>query len=255
VTALSAGDVVLLLAAGLGAGTVNGVAGGGTLVSFPALLATGMPALQANVTSTAGIWPGYLGGVAGFGSEVREQPRRRLGLLSGAAMAGAVIGSVLLLVTPAGAFKTLAPYLVLAACVLFAVQPLISRRVTAPLGEVTDGHVGIAAAGTFLGSVYGGYFGAGLGVMLLALLALTVPDDLVRTNGLRAVLSLVVNLVAAAVFLLAAHVAWADAGLLAGSSLIGGYFGARLARRLPPMVFRVLVVALGLVTSARLLAG
>jgi uncharacterized membrane protein YfcA len=247
VTALSAGDVVLLLAAGLGAGTVNGVAGGGTLVSFPALLATGMPALQANVTSTAGIWPGYLGGVAGFGSEVREQPRRRLGLLSGAAMAGAVIGSVLLLVTPAGAFKTLAPYLVLAACVLFAVQPLISRRVTAPLG--------IAAAGTFLGSVYGGYFGAGLGVMLLALLALTVPDDLVRTNGLRAVLSLVVNLVAAAVFLVAAHVAWADAGLLAGSSLIGGYFGARLARRLPPMVFRVLVVALGLVTSARLLAG
>jgi uncharacterized protein len=255
VTALSPGEVVLLLAAGLGAGTVNGAAGGGTLVSFPALLATGLPALQANVTSTVGILPGYLGGVAGFRSEVREQPQRRLRLLSGAAMVGAAIGSVLLLVTPVSAFKTLAPYLVLAACGLFAVQPLISRWVKARLGDVTDGHAGIAAAGTLLASVYGGYFGAGLGVMLLSLLALTVPDDLVRTNGLRAVLSLVVNCVAVAVFLVAAHVAWADAGLLAGSSLVGGYFGARLVRRLPPMVFRALVVALGLVTSARLLAG
>jgi uncharacterized membrane protein YfcA len=255
VTGLTAGDVVLLLAAGLGAGTVNGVAGGGTLVSFPALLATGMPALQANVTSTVGIWPGYLGGVAGFRSEVREQPRRRLGVLSGAAMVGAAVGSVLLLVTPVGAFKALAPYLVLAACLLFAVQPLISRWVKDRLAEVADGHLRVAAAGTLLGSVYGGYFGAGLGVILLALLGLTLPDDLVRTNGLRAVLSLVVNCMAAAVFLVAAHVAWPDAGLLAGSSLVGGYFGARLARRLPPIVFRVLVVVLGLVTSARLLAG
>jgi len=250
-----AGDVVLLLAAGLGAGTVNGVAGGGTLVSFPALLATGLPALQANVTSTIGIWPGYLGGVAGFRAEVRQQPSARLGALSGAAAVGAVVGSILLLVTPVDAFKDLAPYLVLAACLLFAVQPLVSRWLKARLEGIADGHVGLAAAGTMLGSVYGGYFGAGLGVILFALLGLLLPDDLVRTNGLRAVLSLVVNFVAAAVFLVAAHVAWSDAGLLAGSSLVGGYFGARLARRLPPLVFRVLVVTLGLVTVVRLLAG
>jgi len=255
VTTLSAGNVVLLLAAGLGAGTVNGVAGGGTLVSFPALLATGLPALQANVTSTVGIWPGYLGGVAGFRSEVRAQPRDRLAALSGAAVVGAVAGSVLLLVTPVAAFKLLAPYLVLGACLLFAVQPLISRRMKERLTADAGGHLRLAAVGTALGSVYGGYFGAGLGVVLLALLGLTVPDDLVRTNGLRAVLSLVVNCVAAVVFLLAAHVAWSDAGLLAGSSLVGGYFGARLARHLPPVVFRVLVVLLGLVTAARLLAG
>jgi hypothetical protein len=252
---LPAGDVVLLIAAGLGAGTVNGVAGGGTLVSFPALLAIGLPPLQANVTSTIGIWPGYLGGVAGFRSEVREQPRARLRTLSGAAAVGAGVGSVLLLVTPVGAFKTLAPYLVLASCLLFALQPLISRWVKERLAPAADGRIGLAAVGTLLGSVYGGYFGAGLGVMLFALLGLTVPDDLVRTNGLRAVLSLVVNCVAAVVFVVAAHVAWPDAGLLAGSSLVGGYFGARLARRLPPMVFRVLVVTLGLVTAARLLAG
>lgn len=254
-TALPAGDVVLLLAAGLGAGTVNGVAGGGTLVSFPALLATGLPALQANVTSTVGIWPGYLGGVAGFRSEVRQQPRRRLRLLSGAAVVGAAVGSVLLLVTPVSAFKSLAPYLVLASCLLFATQPLISRLVKERLAAVSDGHLGLATVGTALGSVYGGYFGAGLGVVLLALLGLTVPDELVRTNGLRAVLSLVVNCVAALVFIVAAHVAWSDAGLLAGSSLVGGYFGARLARRLPTVVFRVLVVTLGLVTAALLLAG
>lgn len=254
-TALSSGDIVLLVAAGLGAGTVNGVAGGGTLVSFPALLATGLQPLQANVTSTLGIWPGYLGGVAGFRSEVREQPRRRLVVLSAAAIVGATGGSVLLLETPGSAFKAIAPYLVLSACLLFAVQPLVAGWVKRRLSSLADGHVGIAAAGTLFGAVYGGYFGAGLGVILLALLGLTLPEDLVRTNGLRAVLSLMVNTAAAVVFLIAAHVAWDDAGLLAGSSLVGGYFGARVARRLPPLVFRLLVVGLGLATAARLLVG
>jgi uncharacterized membrane protein YfcA len=113
----------------------------------------------------------------------------------------------------------------------------------------------VATAGTVLSSVYGGYFGAGLGVILLAVLGLTLPDDLVRTNGLRVLLSLAVNFSVAVLFMAAAHVAWTDAGLLAGSSLIGGYVGARVARRLPVSVFRVLVVTLGLVTAARLLAG
>jgi uncharacterized membrane protein YfcA len=138
---------------------------------------------------------------------------------------------------------------------LFAVQPLVAGWVKRRLSSLADGHVGIAAAGTLFGAVYGGYFGAGLGVILLALLGLTLPEDLVRTNGLRAVLSLMVNTAAAVVFLIAAHVAWDDAGLLAGSSLVGGYFGARVARRLPPLVFRLLVVGLGLATAVRLLVG
>ena len=144
---------------------------------------------------------------------------------------------------------------VLAACALFVVQPVVGRWLKARVTGAERGHLRVAAAGTLLGSVYGGYFGAGLGVILLALLGLTLPDDLVRTNGLRAVLSLVVNLAVAIVFLAAAHVAWPDAALLAGSSLVGGYLGARAARRLPTAVFRVLVVTLGLVTAARLLAG
>ncbi len=249
------GQVLLLVLAGLGAGTVNGVAGGGTLVSFPALLAVGVPALQANVTSTLGIWPGYLGGVAGFRSEVRQQPARRLLTLSSVALVGATGGGILLLLTPSSAFKAVVPYLVLAASGLFAVQPVLTARLRRKGRASGEGSLPLAAAGTLLGSVYGGYFGAGLGVILFALLALTLPDDLVRTNGLRAVLSLTVNTAAAVVFLVAAHVAWGDAGLLAGSSLVGGYAGARLARRLPPLVFRVLVIALGLLTAGRLLAG
>jgi uncharacterized membrane protein YfcA len=251
---VNGGDVALLVAAGLGAGTVNGVAGGGTLVSFPALLAVGLPALQANVTSTIGICPGYLGGVAGFRAEVRDQPRARLALTA-PAVVGAVAGGILLLVTPSSDFRAMAPYLVLAACGLFAVQPVVGRWLKARVKRPDEGHVRMATMGTVIASVYGGYFGAGLGVILLAVLGLALPDDLVRTNGLRALLSLAVNFSVAVVFLIAAHVAWTDAGLLAGSSLVGGYFGARVARRLPVPVFRVLVVTLGLVTAARLLAG
>jgi len=251
---VNGGDVALLVAAGLGAGTVNGVAGGGTLVSFPALLAVGLPALKANVTSTIGICPGYLGGVAGFRAEVKDQPRARLALAI-PAVVGAVVGGILLLITPGGDFRAIAPYLVLAACALFAVQPVVGRWLKTRVAGTERGHLRAATAGTLLASVYGGYFGAGLGVILLAILGLTLPDDLVRTNGLRALMSLVVNFAVAVVFLAAAHVAWEDAGLLASSSLVGGYLGARAARRLPPALFRVLVVALGLVTAARLLAG
>ncbi len=135
---LSTADALLLVAAGLGAGTVNGVAGGGTLVSFPALLAVGLPALPANVTSTVGICPGYLGGVAGFRAEVRSQPRRCL-LLSVPALAGAVAGSILLLVTPQSAFRSLVPYLVLVACALFAAQPFVARRLARRAGRARQG--------------------------------------------------------------------------------------------------------------------
>lgn len=212
------------------------------------------------MTSTVGIWPGYLGGVAGFRREVGAQKRRSL-LLSPAALVGAVVGSVLLFVTPEKDFSLAVPYLVLLACLLFAVQPLVTRRVRArsESGGEPSQKRGLRAAaaqgGTFLGSVYGGYFGAGLGVIFLAILGLVLPDELVRTNGLRALLSLVVNTAAALVFIAHGDIAWGDAGLLAVTSLLGGYLGAHVARRLPPVAFRLLVLCLGLATAAKLLAG
>lgn len=246
------------MVAGLAAGTINGAAGGGTLASFPALLAIGLPALRANMTSTVGIWPGYLGGVAGFRREVSAQRQRAL-LLSPAAVLGAVAGSILLFVTPGKDFSAIVPYLVLLATALFALQPVVGRRVRQRAGSSGEAsgawRAPAAQAGTFVGSVYGGYFGAGLGVVFLALLGLVLPDELVRTNGLRAVLSLVVNTAAALVFIVHGDIAWADAGLLAVTSLLGGYLGAHVARRLPPVAFRLVVLALGLTTAIKLLTG
>jgi hypothetical protein len=251
---LTAGRDVLLVLAGIGAGVVNGVAGGGTLISFPTLLAMGYPALQANVTSTVGIWPGYLGGVAGFRSEIGDQSGqvRRLAV---PAVLGAVAGSVLLLTTPASDFEAIAPWLVLFATLLFAAQPLLVRA----FGTSGDRHHPtrtrwlLLYGGTLGAAVYGGYFGAGMGVVLLAVLGLALPDTLARTSGLRTVLSVLVNGVAAAVFIAHASLVWAAVGLLAVGSLAGGYVGAHLARRIPAGALRVLVVAIGLATALKLL--
>ena len=266
-----------MAAAGFVAGGINGIAGGGSLVSFPILLAVGQPALTANVTSTVGIWPGYLGGVVGFRTEVADQSDRIRSLLA-VTLGGGVAGSVLLLTTPAGSFEAATPFLILIACGLFAAQPALARRVAARAAaaeEVAEaaaeagpaGAPEVAAngrrrppvrrlpvqAGTFVSAVYGAYFGAGLGIVLLAVLGILLPDRLVRTNGLRGVLSLLINTVAALIFMVRAPVAWGAAGLLAGASLVGGYAGARVARRVPAMLLRGFVVAVGLVAALRLL--
>jgi uncharacterized membrane protein YfcA len=240
-----------LAVAGLTAGIVNGIAGGGTLVSFPVLLALGLPAVRANVTSTIGIWPGYLGGSAGFRPEIRDQTDK-LRELAPVAVVGAVAGAVLLLVTPSHTFSRAAPYLVLLACGLFALQPLLAKRL-ADAGRPQRRL--LAQGGIFFACVYGAYFGAGLGVLLLAILGIAIPDKLVRTSGLRSMLSLGVNTIAAIVFCIAAHVAWSYAGVLAVSSLVGGYAGARFARRVPTGPLRVLIILIGLAAAARLLAG
>jgi len=250
--ALGPGRQALLALAGVGAGIVNGVAGGGTLVSFPTMLAMGYPALTANVTNTVGIWPGYVSGVAGFRREVAGQ-RPLVRALAVPSIVGALLGAVLLLVTPPSDFKTAAPWLILFAAVLFAVQPLVARR----LGE---SHVASARrlplhAGTFLCAVYGGYFGAGLGVMLLAVLGLALPDTLARSSGLRTVLSVLVNGVAAFVFVVHSPLVWEVVALLASGSLVGGWLGARLALRVPAPVLRTIVVLVGTATAARLFAG
>jgi len=248
---LSGGRDALLVLAGFGAGFFNGVAGGGTLISFPALLALGYPALTANVTSTVGIWPGYVGGVAGFRREAHAQ-RDRFVVLAPITVAGATLGAVLLLTTPSSAFTRLAPWLVLFATVLFALGPFLSRWLA---GSAPRERPVALWAGMFLAAVYGGYFGAAMGVIILAVLGMTLPDTLTRSSGIRAVLSVLSNAAAAVVFIVHGHLQWAAAGWLAVGALVGGYAGSVLARRLPASVFRVAVVGIGLATGIRLLVG
>jgi uncharacterized membrane protein YfcA len=249
---LTPGRAALLVLAGFGAGVFNGVAGGGTLITFPVLLAMGYPALTANVTSTVGIWPGYLGGSYGFRAEITDQ-RDRVRQLALVAVVGAVAGAVLLLTTPSKDFARLAPWLVLFAAGLFAVQPLLVRVVSRH--GTTSTHRVLLLGGTLLASVYGGYFGAGMGIMLLAVLGLTLPDTLPRTSGLRTILSVLVNGVAAVVFIIHASLVWAAVVWLALGSLVGGWGGAAAARRLPAPALRALVVLIGLATSIKLLVG
>jgi uncharacterized membrane protein YfcA len=251
-TSLSSTHVILLLLGGLGAGVVNGVAGGGSLISFPLLLALGYPALTANITNTVGIWPGYVGGAAGFRNEISSQ-RDRLVPLGAVAALGGVAGALLLLTTSSATFRNLVPWLVLGASILFAVQPLLKRALGGTAHTPPRTRPILLAGGTFAASVYGGYFGAGLGVMLLAILGLALPDSIVRTSGLRTALSILVNGVAAVVFLIHGGLAWEAVGLLAAGSLVGGWIGAQVALSIPAWALRAVVVVIGLVTVVKLL--
>jgi uncharacterized membrane protein YfcA len=250
-----AADDLLIGLAGLGAGIANGIAGGGSLIAFPTLIGVGYAALQANVTTTVGIWCGYLGGIAGFRRELADQ-QPRVRAIAPVAMGGGLAGALLLLVTPEDLFQSLAPILILAACALFAAQPLLAQRAKRhphPGAPSTRPLPRAALIGTLLAAVYGGYFGAGMGVILLAVLGLTLDDTLARINGLRGVLSLLVNSIAVVIFAVSGHVAWGAAGILAVTSLVGGYTGARLSLRLRPPVLRAVVIAFGLVAAIKLL--
>ena len=247
---MPASHVVLLLLAGLGAGIFNGVAGGGSLISFPILLALGYPALTANITNTIGIWPGYVASAAGFRREIGDQSRRLLELTPVAALGG-VTGALLLLTTSTATFDDVVPWLVLGAAALFAAQPVLRRTL-----DRGDAHPRVRpvllVVGVFAASVYGGYFGAAMGVMFLAILGLALPLSLAHTSGLRAVLSMIVNGIAAVVFLVHGGLAWEAVGLLAAGSLAGGYAGARLALALPAPALRVVVILIALGTAVKL---
>jgi uncharacterized membrane protein YfcA len=243
-------DAVLLVAAGLLAGGVNAVAGGGSLILFPALVATGYGTLAANVTNSVALWPGYAGGVAGFRAELAGQ-RGRVISLSATAVLGAVGGCVLLLATPASAFDAVVPFLVLAASLLLAVQPRVSALVGPPSADHrANAKVLYPAVG--LAAVYGGYFGGALGVILLGVLALTVRDSLRRLNGLKAVLSLVVSTVTVIAFGIFGPVDWAAVALIAPAALAGGFLGAKVARRLDDRALRRAVVVFGVVVAVLL---
>jgi uncharacterized protein len=247
----SPGGLVFLLVAGLVAGGVNAVAGGGSLLVFPALLAVGFSPLAANVTNSVAQWPGYVGIVAGSRTELRGQ-RRRILLTSSVAVAGAAVGCVLLLVLPASVFDTVVPVLVLLASALMALQPQIKRWIGAPEPGAPD-RLALLLPAVFLAAVYGGYFGGALGVILIATLSLCAHDTLVRLNALKGLLSLVIATVTVLIFSFGAPVDWLAVALLAPTTLIGGFLGIRLARRMPENVLRWSVVVLGIAVGLYLL--
>ena len=248
---MPASHALLILLAGVVGGIFNGVAGGASLITFPVLLGLGYPALTANITNTIGIWPSYLGSATAFRREIGDQSRR-LARLTPVALAGGVAGALLLLTTSSATFDDVVPWLVLGAAALFGLQPVLRRALDRDSVHPRTRPV-LLVAGVFAASVYGGYFGAAMGVMFLAVLGLALPVTLAHTNGMRAILSMVVNGVAAVVFLIHGGLAWDAVAWLALGSLAGGYVGARLALVLPVPALRVAVVVIGVGTAVKLL--
>ena len=247
-------DIALLAVAGVAAGAVNAVAGGGSLISFPALLAVGFPSVTANVTNTVALFPGYFGSVLGGRQElVGQAPRvRSLAVVS---VVGAIGGAVLLLTTPGEVFRAVVPFLILLACALLLAQPRLARVVQSRDRSSATEHGFVLQVTVLLGAVYGSYFGAGLGVLLLGLLGVFLVETLQRVNALKNVLSLVMNTVALVAFGIFGPVIWSAALVLALSSLVGGFAGARVARRIPAKVLRAFVVVYGVVVAIALLRG
>jgi uncharacterized membrane protein YfcA len=243
----------LVAAAGLVGGGVNAVAGGGTLVSFPALLAAGLSPVTANITSSVGMLTGYAGGSVAYRRELSAQGGRMRALLLYAVLGG-IAGAILLLVTPDAAFEAVVPYLVLSACALLAAQPRLAVLLARQRHGSPELHWGVRLA-VGAGAVYGSYFGAGLGVLLLAVLGLLVADELQRLNALKGLLSLVVNAVGVGVYLLSGQVSWGYAAILAVTAYLGGTLGVAVARRLPARVLRSAVIALGTVVGVVLLVS
>lgn len=244
------GEVALLLAAGLVAGVVNAVAGGGSLVSFPALVATGLPPLAANVTSAVAVTPGYLASVLGSRGELGGQ-RRRIAYLLLSATLGAVAGSALLLVSPERAFELAVPFLVLGATALLAFQDRLRRLVRRVTPSTHDGVALYAAVA--LAGLYGGYFRPALGVVLVALLALVLNEAMPRLNALKNVGQATIGGVTVVIFALFGPVEWLAVLVLVPTTIIGGYAGARLAPRVPDPVWRVGIVAFGTAVGVLLL--
>jgi uncharacterized membrane protein YfcA len=273
VPSLEPPQLLLLAAAALLAGAVNAVAGGGSLLSFPALLAVGYPAITANVTNSVALTPGYFGGTLGYRRELTGQ-RARIIALGVTSATGAVVGAVLLLVSSPELFEAIVPFLIFLACGLLALQPRLARLVRArregegdpaagpgspepgnpaagPGGA--DRHTGPLFATQFLAAMYGAYFGAGVGIMMLAILGIFLSDSLQRLNALKGLLSFLISVVAAVWFALFADVSWVAVAVMAVASLLGGQLGVVLARRLDDQVLRWLVIAFGVAVGLRLL--
>ena len=258
---MTAGQTLVAAAAGLAAGAVNAAAGGGTLIAFPALVAAGLGSLEANIACSVGLLAGYGGGSLAYRRELAGQGRR-FGRLASAGVVGGVAGAAILVATPEQSFRLLAPFLILASCALLAAQPRLAAAVAGGRGGRGDGGgreggregddrrlAGAAWAGVLAAGVYGSYFGAGLGVLLLGVLGVLQPDGLQRVNALKGLLSLVINAAGVAVFVASGRVAWPYAAVLGVSAAVGGTLGVSVARRLPAGVLRWGVVALGVIVA------
>ena len=233
---------VAATAAGLAAGIVNTIVGSGSLITFPTLLALGYAPVLANVSNSVGLAPGSVSGAVGYRRELAGQGRR-MAVLGGVSLVGSIAGGLLLLGLPSRVFRSVVPVLVLIAVVLMAAQPRIASHLHARRGAKD---VGVALTiAVFVVSVYGGYFGAAQGVLLIALLASLLADELQRLNALKNVLQAVVNIVVALLFIAVTHVAWAAAGCLALGAVVGGQIGAHAGRRLHPGLLRWVVIVVG----------
>ncbi|MEV6706239.1 sulfite exporter TauE/SafE family protein [Micromonospora wenchangensis] len=244
-------DAVLLVVAGLAAGTVNAAAGGGSLITFPAMIAVGIPPVAANVSNSVSVFPGYAASVAG--SRMDLPPRRTLWPLLPTAVLGTGVGCLLLLATPARAFDLVVPFLVLGATAVLAFQGPLRRLVGHPAELGPRRRTLTVQAMVAVGTVYGGYFGAALGVMLVAGLALVLDATLARVSAVKNLLSAVVGLTTLVMFALFGPVNWAAVAVVAPATMLGGYVGARVTRRLPPVVLRTLIVCFGTVIGLYLL--
>jgi hypothetical protein len=278
-----------IFGAGIAAGTINVIVGSGTLITFPTLLAFNFPPVLANVSNNIGIIPGSVSGAYGYRAELAGQ-RDRILKLGSASLCGGLVGAILLLVLPADAFQAIVPVLICIALVMVVAQPKLATWVAArkagafkTVGQaaVGSGPVPGAPAGTatatavaldtakaastdaggpllwflvFCTGVYGGYFGAAQGVLLIGLLGVALNDTLQRVNAVKNILAAMVNGIAAIVFIIVSHIAWGPAALIALGSVIGGQIGARVGRKLPPTAMRALIVCVGVAALIKLLA-
>jgi uncharacterized protein len=282
-------QALAIFAAGLAAGTINAVVGSGTLITFPTLLAFGYPPVLANVSNNVGLVPGVASGVHGYRAELVGQ-RRRVIRLGSASVCGGLVGAILLLVLPAGAFKEIVPALIGIALLMIIFQPRLARwmaarqvartaapeeepdrdggpggaggtgavRVVAPVTQARESAVQVGGPVlwvlVFLSGVYGGYFGAAQGILLIGLMGVAFTDTMQRINAVKNVMAGLVNGVAALVFVAATHIDWGAAGLIACGAILGGQLGARIGRKLPPLGLRVMIICVGVVALVKLLA-
>jgi len=251
-------EAIAIFAAGAAAGTINTVVGSGSLITFPTLLAFGFPPVVANVSNNVGLVPGNASAAWGYRRELTGQRGRLLWLGIFSAL-GSVAGAAALLALPASAFKLIVPVLILASCVLVVVQPRLSARIAARRqrdDRASRGDRGgpLLPAGIFGAAAYGGYFGAAQGVLVIALLGTFLDETMQRINGAKNVLVGIVNGVAAIVYIIfAPHISWIAVLLIAIGSTLGGVIGARIGRRLPPIALRIFIVAIGVISSVRLI--
>lgn len=243
---------LLIFLAGFGAGAINAVAGGGSLISFPALLAVGLPPITANVTNSIAVWPGYVGSVLAYRKKIAEQKKRTFdySLIS---IVGAIIGTIILLTAPPTIFKLLIPYLIFAATTLLVIQTQMLQLFTR-LGQKKPALAKfILTMGLFVSSIYGSYFGAGLGIILLSILASFIHEDLQQLNGIKMFLSLVIATVGFVIYAFYAPVDWPAVATMAIATLLGGYLGAGVARKLSQKALKISVISFGYIIGTIIL--